>query len=636
MRDAAGRFTRRILARQSVVGFGSFLFVAIFAPRLLGLEDDVAESVFSVGTTLAVFAFSLTTAGALIALRSRRKAVQALAIGDRSIGPEDLGHLAELPSRLTGRSFLASSFVSALILVPGVRPEKLDDGRTVSLFILTITFLGAASIPLYILTRAATLELFELSPLPPLTVLLETLELKRIPYRRIMHRLLLAVVAPVALMGAGAVLVAHAHLRTLTEQNKKNTAIYLARSALQKSPGGARAEAGRADAIAAAAEFGFLTRIESINAESPEPTSSREPDGQIAMLIPLDEGQAVVRFSADLSPEDTTGGVAVGLFGLLIAAVLGSVFGRALANDLVQATRSVRLLGTETVLHGTSRLAPPSRFAVVEDLGRAIEELTQRFQVFAAAQERALEARAAAQRMRGLLFASVSHDLKSPLNAILGFAELVSHEDLTPAQQESLMLITRRGRELLGLIETILDAARVEAEQLTLIARSSEVQRLVSEAIRKARELLGDTDALLTVEIPDGLPNIPADPAHASRALAVIVAHAVRTAAGDPTARVVRVRATYPMPPGDRVCIEIEHGSRDVTRDELERLFARQATGRARGLTLGLSLARSVIELHGGAVEVAGAKDGLPVCRVLLPLRSPGKRPKLSSFPTLG
>src|SRR5262249_44513172 len=125
-----------------------------------------------------------------------------------------------------------------------------------------------------------------------------------------------------------------------------------------------------------------------------------------------------------------------------------------------------------------------------------------------------------------------------------------------------------------------------------------------------------------------------ADPAYAPRALAVIVAHAQRTAASATAARVVRVRATQPK--GDRVCIEIEYGSRDVTREELERLFARQATGRGRGLTLGLSLARSVIELHGGVVEVAGADDGLPVCKIWLPLTIPGYRPKLSSFPTLG
>jgi len=189
----------------------------------------------------------------------------------------------------------------------------------------------------------------------------------------------------------------------------------------------------------------------------------------------------VIRYSADLNPETITGSVAVGLLAVLVAGALGALFGRALADDLANATRSVRLLGTENVMRGSAQIARPARFAVVADLGRAIEELTERFRVFAGAQERALDARAAAQRMRGLLFASVSHDLKSPLNAILGFAELVSQDELTAAQRESLELITKRGRELLGLIETILDAARVEAGQLNLTPRPTNVGRLVAE-----------------------------------------------------------------------------------------------------------------------------------------------------------
>ncbi len=272
----------------------------------------------------------------------------------------------------------------------------------------------------------------------------------------------------------------------------------------------------------------------------------------------------------------------MGLLAVALAGVLGSLFGRTLADDLVQATRSVRVLGTESVMRGSTQIARPARYALVADLGRAVEELAQRFRVFAAAQERALDARAAAHRMRGLLFASVSHDLKSPLNAVLGFAELVGQGPLTDAQRESLELIQRRGRELLGLIETILDAARVEAGQLNLSVRPAMVGRLVAEAMRKARELAGDVDAPLESEIAEDLPAIPADPAYATRALAVIVAHGVRTGAADGSTRPTRVTAVRARG-AERVYVDVEYGSREVTRDELEMLFARQATAVAAG-----------------------------------------------------
>jgi signal transduction histidine kinase len=629
----AGGFARRILGRQALVGLSAFGAIALLAPKLLLLEREVAIGVLSVGLKIALGAVALTAATTLMRLRAHRYLVRSLMLGSRAVEPEELEQLAVLPTALTLRFFAASSVVASMTLIPGIRPEKLDDGRAVSLLILAITILSASAIPHYVLTRAATLGLLERSPLEPISALLEKAELYQTPRRRVTQKLLIAVAAPVLLVGVGAVLTAHAHLRTFIEQSRRTTAILIARTSLEPSRGGI-GEAGRADAIAAAAEFGFLARTD--RGRPADPSFRREPDGQIAVSAPLDDGHATIRFSADLDPSVATWGALLAIFAVLVAGALGGLFGRVLAADLVHATRRVRLLGTESVLRGDTQIARPARFAAVSRLGLAIEDLTVRFRVFAAAQERALQAREAAQRMRGLLFASVSHDLKSPLNAILGFADLVVQEDLTPAQRESLGLILKRGRELLGLIETILDAARVEAGQLTLEPQLTEVAELISDAIRKAHELATDAADEIVVQVSAGLPLIPVDRAYATRAIAVILAHALRTGAADRSARLTRLTAAADDPFADWIRVDIEYGSRDVAPEELEALFGRQTTARGRGLTLGLSHARSVVELHGGSLEVHGAADGHPVCHAYFPRVSPDLRPRLSSIPTLG
>ena len=636
MNEAAGHFTQRVLGRQALVGLSAFAAIVSLAPKLLVLEWEVAKTVLSSGALIAVIALSLTAAISVLRLRKHRFLLRALALGSRAIEVEDLGALADLPNSLTVLFFSMTSLGAALVAMPGLRPEGLDSGRAVSLLILSITILGASAIPHFVLIRAATTRLIEMGPTDPIAALLDSQEAGGIPRQRISRRLLLAVVAPVALVGVGAVLIAHAHLRTLLEESRKSTALILARAALEPAPG-ALSEAGRADAIAVAAEFGFIARIERPELRQ-EPSFSREADGQITASAPLEDGQAFVRFSANLDPTVTSAGAVIAILAVLIAALLGALIGRALSADLGLATSRVRMLGTETLLRGSMVSAEPARFGVVEHLGRAIEVLAERFRVFAAAQERAIEARAAAHRMRGLLFASVSHDLKSPLNAILGFTEILEAENLTPSQRESLELIHTRGRELLALIETILDAARAEAGQLTLMPRPIEIATIVTEALRKARDLASEYEWEIVVEIADALPPIPVDFAYVTRAIAVIVAHALRAVQSDSTACLVRVRAMLPPNPGNQVRIDVEHGSRNVPPAELEALFARQLTSRGRGLTLGLSLARSVIELHGGSVEVDGAPDGAPVAHCWLPLRAPppGQRLALSSSPALG
>ncbi|MEJ7730073.1 MAG: hypothetical protein WKG00_12735 [Polyangiaceae bacterium] len=346
MSAPADNFVQRMIGKQVAVGAVAFAGMAGLAPQLLIMEWETGIGVLEAGARVGVIAAVCTALAGIVRLRRHRFVLRALAVGSRAVDARELESLAGAPRALSYRYFLINAFLAASVLVPALRPEKLDEGRAVSLFVLALTILAASSVPLYVLLRESTLRVIETAPLEPLTQLLEADELDPAPRRRIVTRMVIAVALPITLVGGGGVLVAHAHLRAFLEESRKETALALARTSLDPGSFGL-GQAGRADAIAAAAELGFLARIDATQKPSGE-TATREADGQISVAVPVEDGMAEVRFSANLDRDLTTLGALVALVAVGLAAALGTLFGRALGDDLVMATRAVRCWAPRT------------------------------------------------------------------------------------------------------------------------------------------------------------------------------------------------------------------------------------------------------------------------------------------------
>ena len=127
---------------------------------------------------------------------------------------------------------------------------------------------------------------------------------------------------------------------------------------------------------------------------------------------------------------------AIAMLALGLASGLGVLIGRSFAGDVALATRELQAMGVADILRG-GRMRGGARFQSVAALLAAVDHLGGLFREFARAQQRAIAARAATERMRALFLASMGHDLKAPLNAILGFADLVSRGPLTEAQRKA-------------------------------------------------------------------------------------------------------------------------------------------------------------------------------------------------------
>jgi len=609
---AAARLRRRVLTRQFAFSLISALVVGLLTPRLLLLSEPVLWPA-TVALFLAILGSgAVSLVYSVLLMRRHTYLLRLLALGSRSIEAPELDALGNEPSRVTV-GWVIPSLLTLGILATFARPSIVDFTTGISLALLGGVMVAAASLPLYVVVRARVLAAIELAPAEALREVVERIERTRLPRRRVARRLLAAVATPVAFVAVGSALVANAHLRRADELQREQTARALARAAVEPGTGVVES-AGLSEAVSRARALGFDARAATPAANY---DSHLGDDGVVELVVPLDTGSARVRFSGSTVGVLSKASVLVALIVVALASVLGLLLGRALGEDLRLATRGVRLLGTDMVLSGTS-VARPARFRVVAELLHAIDELAGRFRVFAQAQVRAIESREAATRMRGLFFASVSHDLKSPLNAILGFTELVrQREVITEGQAESLNLIEQRGRELLALIETILDAARIEAGQLVLVDDVVKIAELFTAAIAKGKDLGGGRDVEVVSEFAQGIATMSVDRVRMARALATFIGHAIRTAERDPVRlRALQTEAKY-------VRVEIEVPSAQFSARQLEAMLdpsSQPGTSPHRGMALALGLARSIVQLDRGSVGVEERGPSEAVFVVTLPV----------------
>ena len=614
MNAAAGRLPQVVIGAVIVIAIITGAALALVAPRFLLIEPELSQRTLVDGMQVGIVVLIAICTLSWVQIRRYRFTLRALGLGSRTVEPEELLALSKAPAAITQTAAIASVAGALITLIPPFRTEGIDVDTRVSLVALAISFCATASLALYVIIRRRVARAMVLAPEDAMHELMLRVQATEKLDVWMVRRVLVAVLTPVALVGFGVALLVHAHIRAFEARSRLATATAIAQSSLEPVPGPVP-NAGEMDAARAGRLHGYAVRL------YPEVASyrlQRKGGGEVTVTIPLDVGYTTISFQDAAVVPLTATSIIAALLATLLAATLGARVGRSLSRDLAQATRQVRMLGTETVLGGLTRVARPARFAVVNALGEAIEKLADRFRVFASTQEKAIAAREAARRMRGLLFASVSHDLKSCLNAILGFADLVNYDVIGAQQEESLDVIKLRGRELLGLIQTILDGARVEAGQIVLQQQTAVVHDLVREAI-EATSQTAPADAVPIInEATVATWSVSVDPERVVDAITALLRHALRTTTGG----VVHVRAVI-APSGRDVLIDINVPTRAIPAARLMRLLMPDGESTmprsAGGLALGLSLARSLVVMHGGTVEALDTVSGV-VLRVSLPL----------------
>ena len=238
-------------------------------------------------------------------------------------------------------------------------------------------------------------------------------------------------------------------------------------------------------------------------------------------------------------------------------------------------------------------------------------DITEQQQLFSAVSQARDEALRASQA-KSTFLANMSHELRTPLNAIIGFSDIMQQKmfgPVSPKYDEYLRDIHGSGRHLLGIIEDILDLARIEANQIVLNETAVNIQAEMTVCIRLAGQQFDRSTASFVTSLPADLPALLADARLLRQILLNLIGNALKFS---PPGAPIEIGA------GCNGSDEIELWVRDhgigISPADQSRIFEpfEQADGQLSrkfgGLGLGLSLVRAFMQAHQGRIHV----DSMP------------------------
>jgi signal transduction histidine kinase len=258
--------------------------------------------------------------------------------------------------------------------------------------------------------------------------------------------------------------------------------------------------------------------------------------------------------------------------------------------------------------------------------------LSRRTHAYARAAEERRAALAEAVAARARFMRGVSHDLKNPIHAIDGHAQLLEdglRGPLTPEQQDSIARIRRSARALMALIEDLLELARAESGQLTVKFDRVVLRDVVREAVEEHRAA-AEAAGLSLVHADDKSETIlTTDPARVTQVLGNLLSNAIKYTPAGGRIEVMTDMLGRRETDGDgaRLAIHVADDGPGIPADKYEEVFGeftRLANGDKPGAGLGLSIARRVARLLGGDVTVSGGRGGGARFTLWLPLRPAG------------
>lgn len=235
--------------------------------------------------------------------------------------------------------------------------------------------------------------------------------------------------------------------------------------------------------------------------------------------------------------------------------------------------------------------------------------------------ESAVQEQMRAERMKTELITNVSHDIKTPLTSIVNYVDLLKKEDISsPAAREYITVLDRQSKRLKKLTEDLVEASKASSGALPVDLQPTDVSVLFSQITGEYQDRLADCHLTLVTQPPVGQPVVLTDSKLLSRVMDNLVSNICKYAMPETRVYVSGVTADGQMTMSFK---NVSRAELNISPDELMERFVRGDTSRhTEGSGLGLSIARSLVQLMGGTFRLSIDAD-LFRADVTLPLVPP-------------